>query len=495
MLDFSSDRILLPDLISDNAVFQADQPIRIWGYTDSTEDIHVLFQGENGQEVRRATGRADIYSHKFDIELLGLEAGAMTYTLLIETAGVAKEIKNIVFGDLWVLAGQSNMEMQIAEIETPEIRNTFLEAEAGGTANQEEIRFFCNTRIEDSSFVQGDNLAGKWVIAEAENILKFSAVGYPMLRTIWTRKHYPIGGILIAIGGSSIMSWIRGASHFQSKILPLSHWNIKGIAWYQGESDNQSTSPANEHYDEILMNMIGDYRKVWRQERLPFLIVQLPLSFWYADRLVNGPMLCNYEKIRMHQLTVYDKYKDQGVYLISTLDCGPNGKEKISIHFDDKMQIGKRLGFAALDIDNTKKNPAMYTGARVTRISVQRMSPSDSAKSRSKECVTITQSVLLQFTDVGDKGLSTLDGKKPTNFYVSTAFGKCYPVSADIVASDTICLHIPSVLEDWKEIHYQLELTDVYPFEQTLASGVELFAKPGLVNSYGVPVMSFILKR
>lgn len=492
-LDFTKNKIILPDLISDNAIFQSGCPVRIWGYTDSREAICVTIIDDAGDCVCKAVGYADPDTAKFEIELSAVASGPMSYTLIIQTAGVIREINNILFGDVWVLSGQSNMEMKIWEIETLEIKTALLADEDKLLDNAGEIRFFCNTGQSDASIVHGDNLSGRWVIADHDSICDFSAVGYQMLKQIYSCRHCPLGGVLIAVGGSSIMSWIKGASYYQSKILPLAHMNIKGIAWYQGESDNRSTSPAYENYDEVLITLINDYREAWRRQQLPFLIVQLPLSFLYADRpqrYDDGLMLFDYEKIRMYQLSVYDALKDQAVYLVPTLDCGPNGKEKISIHFDDKIQIGNRLGLAALDVDNKKKTPERYTGARVLKASVQkeRMKGQEHLK-----CDCCGQTVLLQFTDIGEC-LTTLDGEEPTSFYVVTASGRCAPIRAQIETKDSIRLQIPTELEDWQEIHYQLEMTDQYPFKETLPSGVKLFAKPNLVNSYGVPVMSFKIK-
>jgi len=167
-----------------------------------------------------------------------------------------------------------------------------------------------------------------------------------------------------------------------------------------------------------------------------------------------------------------DNMPGENVYLISAMDSVPNGQERISIHVDSKVGIWQRLAEAALDAQKHKRTPAKYTGARLLEAKLQE------------------GQATLQFRDTGT-GLCTVDGKAPNGFWLKTVSGACEPVAAQIIAPDCISLSLPAEVKGGDEIHYQLELTDHYPYALEFAKDVKIFEAPNLVNGYGVPVISF----
>lgn len=64
----------------------------------------------------------------------------------------------------------------------------------------------------------------------------------------------------------------RPTGLFQGMVAPCLPYSVRAVVWYQGESNDCRP----ENYGELLKGMIRDWRKKWRQERLPFVIVQLP---------------------------------------------------------------------------------------------------------------------------------------------------------------------------------------------------------------------------
>ena len=60
---------------------------------------------------------------------------------------------------------------------------------------------------------------------------------------------------------------------YNSMIHPLRNYGIRGIIWYQGESD---TGPeGSKHYERHLIDLVNDWRTQWNNKNLPFVIVQL----------------------------------------------------------------------------------------------------------------------------------------------------------------------------------------------------------------------------
>lgn len=114
-----------------------------------------------------------------------------------------------------------------------------------------------------------------------------------------------------------------------SKLIPFP---IKGVLWYQGESDAGDRAFM---YDKLLSALIEDWRKEWKDE-LPFLIVQLaPFGVW----LDCGNQ--EYKTVREKQTYVADNV--EGVYMASIMDLG----SYYDIHPKEKMEVGRRLALLA----------------------------------------------------------------------------------------------------------------------------------------------------
>jgi sialate O-acetylesterase len=113
------------------------------------------------------------------------------------------------------------------------------------------------------------------------------------------------------------------------KLIPFP---IKGVLWYQGESDSADRAP---YYDKLLTGLIEDWRKEWN-DAFPFLQVQLaPFGEWLA--CTND----GYALVREKQQNVSDTVPD--VYLASIMDIG----SYYDIHPKQKMEVGRRLALLA----------------------------------------------------------------------------------------------------------------------------------------------------
>lgn len=124
----------------------------------------------------------------------------------------------------------------------------------------------------------------------------------------------------------------RPAGLYEMMLHPLFSFPIKGVLWYQGESDAGEKAYM---YDILLTNLVNLWRKKWNDE-LPFLIVQLaPFGVW-RDCISAG-----YAVVREKQAAVAETVP--GVYMASIMDLG----DYYDIHPKEKMEVGRRLALLA----------------------------------------------------------------------------------------------------------------------------------------------------
>ena len=115
----------------------------------------------------------------------------------------------------------------------------------------------------------------------------------------------------------------------------LAPFTVRGILWYQGE--NEDMLRQQSLYEQMLTALIGDWRTLWGEKELPFLLVQLPAWLQWLGLKNEG-----FEITRECQEKVADTIKN--VWISSSSDQG----EKMDIHPKDKSMIGYRNALLAL---------------------------------------------------------------------------------------------------------------------------------------------------
>ena len=189
-------QIKLPKLISDGMILQRDTKVKIWGWASPKEKIQLDFNHKTYKAETNAEG-------KWTIVLPSQKAGG-PYEMTLKGNNTIV-LKNILFGDVWVCSGQSNMELPmdrlkdkykevIAKAENPNIRQ-FLVPDQYYFANEKE-----------------DFTSGEWVSANPTSVLQFSGVAYFFALEIYEKYKIPIGLINSALGGSPAESWISEES-------------------------------------------------------------------------------------------------------------------------------------------------------------------------------------------------------------------------------------------------------------------------------------------
>lgn len=181
---------LLHPLFSENAVLQRDRPLTIWGWANSKADVTVKFDG--GTRVLRAAD--DGY---WSVPIRPRRAGG-PYTLEVSSGQQTQTRRNLMFGDLWLCSGQSNMEWPL--------NATNNAAAEKAAANFPNIRLLTVPKAVRS--VPIDNFEADWKVCGPETVGDFSAVGYFFGRKLNQDLKVPIGLIDSSWGGTPAQTWV-----------------------------------------------------------------------------------------------------------------------------------------------------------------------------------------------------------------------------------------------------------------------------------------------
>ncbi|MBN8837986.1 MAG: beta galactosidase jelly roll domain-containing protein [Sphingobacteriia bacterium] len=184
--------VRLPKLIRDSMVLQRDTPVKLWGWAKANERIRITFNN------KMYSTNADI-NGRWKVVLPETKAGG-PYNIIIAGTNTIK-LKDILFGDVWICSGQSNMVHQM-ELHSVRYANDI------ATANYPQIRHFWIPPLTDLQQPHDDLPIGYWKTATPENILHFSAVAYFFAQQVYEKYKIPIGLINASVGGTPIEAWI-----------------------------------------------------------------------------------------------------------------------------------------------------------------------------------------------------------------------------------------------------------------------------------------------
>ncbi|MGA2500043.1 MAG: sialate O-acetylesterase [Tepidisphaeraceae bacterium] len=195
--DVAADKPFLHPLFSDHMVLQRNMETAVWGWTRPGEEVKVTLADKT------ATGVADAQG-KWMVKLKSLPAGG-PHTMTVVGSRIV-EIKDVLVGDVWICAGQSNMQMSVS--------GSMNAREEIAAATHPRIRFFSvpwgGLRPGQPAVMHTEpqqTVAAKWEACSPQTVSDFSAVGYFFARDLQKEVDVPIGLIRAAVGGSSIVSW------------------------------------------------------------------------------------------------------------------------------------------------------------------------------------------------------------------------------------------------------------------------------------------------
>jgi len=341
--------VSLPNIFGDNMVLQRNSEVKIWGWASPKEEIKLVSSWNNQEYKVVANNQA-----QWELKIKTPEAGG-PFTISIK--GYNEVIlKNILIGEVWVCAGQSNMEMSASwgiDDGEEEVKN----------AANPNIRFF--TVSKSTALNPQNNVLGNWTESTPETMKNFSAIGYFFAKRLREDlKNVPIGLISSNWGGTPAEIWMpeevvnndlvllenakklneqeygprQPGRAYNAMIYPITGFKIAGTLWYQGESNVGSLV-----YDKTLSALIKSWRKVWNDE-FPFYFVQIAPYKTGSNNFSNVT-------VRNSQRKILNEVQKTGMVLTSDIS------DTIDIHPKNKKSVGIRLANLALaDVYQTNKN-------------------------------------------------------------------------------------------------------------------------------------------
>jgi sialate O-acetylesterase len=369
--------VRLPSLLTSQMVLQRDVPLHFWGMASPAEKVSVSFHEETQTTEADEFGRWSVY-------LKPVTAGG-PFSLTVR--GMNRIVlEDIWVGDVWIAAGQSNMELPLKETEGAK--------EEIATAQNPRIRFF-RVQKNTAAYPLEDVSPASWEFCSPETVPAFSAVAYYFGKQIFETQKIPLGFIDASWGGTPLASftsleaisrdaslmpvfshWSNMAGEqattllqlekerkeveeaaakarsegkeppgrpwhpdfeawapaaiYNGMIAPLTRYPIRGAIWYQGESD--ASPERSSVYSRLFQAMIRDWRQAWGVGDFPFFFVQL--ANWEA-----GPGNA-WPEIREAQRETL-ALRNTGMAV--TIDAG----DAKDIHPRDKKTVGLRLALAA----------------------------------------------------------------------------------------------------------------------------------------------------
>jgi sialate O-acetylesterase len=181
--------VRLPSVITDGMVIQRNEPVKIWGWADSGEEVTVNWKKE------KVTTTAD-ESGRWIVTLSPSKAGG-PYTMTIGDI----TINDILVGDVFLCSGQSNMELPVRRV-------TDMFAEEIASYENSSIRQYAVPQTFNFAAEQEDTPAASWKPCTLENVMNFSALAYFFAKELHRETGIPVGIVNASWGGTPVEAWM-----------------------------------------------------------------------------------------------------------------------------------------------------------------------------------------------------------------------------------------------------------------------------------------------
>jgi len=189
----------LPAFFSDHMVFQRQTTAPMWGWTGPYEDVTVT---PSWPGARKLTTRADERG-RWRLELRTPGPGG-PYTIAIDSVSGARVLQDVLVGEVWLAAGQSNMEWTVGPVVGEGVQDWETTAKA---SLDPELRIFDVANAVTAAPI--DAVRGSWRAANPESVLSFSATAYFFARKLRDDLRVPVGVITADWGGTPAEAWTR----------------------------------------------------------------------------------------------------------------------------------------------------------------------------------------------------------------------------------------------------------------------------------------------
>ena len=387
-LNEKTNNLHITSILSTGMVLQQKKEIIIEGLAPDGEKVSVTITRDKDKKTLRS-GTATAKNKVWKVSLPSLDASYNSYTVTIEGAGDKVIIRKVLVGEVWIAAGQSNMEFFIEDAADADKL-------LSGT-HSPYIRIFMqenpfNTAAASFSYSPAQNFGGgRWVSADnTDKINQSSAVGFAFAKRLFAvlnqGAQVPVGIISAATGGSSIHAWLsrdavekNGAikntllekglytsksnynsmgemnydqisAQYNHKIAPLKHYQVQGMIWCQGEND---VDRGSGYYKEAMTALANSYSQQMGNGQ------KIALMFTGLTPWLYGGAHTDAAEIAEGMNDAYKELKSAGyrVGIATIYDVNPEYRRtptpvrfESPIHPRHKTPVGNRLADLASNI-------------------------------------------------------------------------------------------------------------------------------------------------
>ncbi|KAF0093035.1 MAG: hypothetical protein E1N59_3225 [Puniceicoccaceae bacterium 5H] len=277
-------------------VLQQQSQVNFWGTASRGETVSV----SGSWSAQPVTATADTDGNwSLQLSTPAARTDGTAYTVTVSGTNTIT-YTDVLIGEVWVLSGQSNMQLPLAGwgAETP------IEGgpEAIASADYPELRLMvvgeANAATEQADTASyWDAKLRQWAPCSPTSVGNFSAIGYFFGRELQTELDVPVGLIQCAWGGSSCEAWTspedlqRVANYhgegpwapvdstdnqtpsvlWNGMLSPIVPYSMRGVLWYQGETNMGRA----EELSQLFPQMIEGWRRAWGQGDFPFCFAHL----------------------------------------------------------------------------------------------------------------------------------------------------------------------------------------------------------------------------
>ncbi len=429
----------LPAIYSDNMVIQRDKQFVVKGTANAGDEVCVKL---GKQKIKTSTNEWG----EWQVAFAPMKADGKSYTMTVECGKEKITYSNIVVGEVWLCSGQSNMAFMVKE-------SSHIE-QSLANLNGKEIRLYDmkprvitnNIEWDSIDLVKLNNhdyyLPTSWQMQNKQNVNDFSAVAYHFGAMLADSLGVPVGLICNAVGGAPaeafidrktlefhpvlvdilynwrgndmIQDWCRGRASkniakstnklqrhpyepcylYETGIMPIAHYPIKGAIWYQGESNAHNV----ELHETIFPTLIDSWRRTWNNPEMPFYFVQLSS--------INRPSWPHFRDSQRRMAAEIPNCD----FAVSS-DKG----DPYDVHPKEKAPVGERLARLALNQTYGMDHVAQHGPAPV------------SAKETKGK-------LIIEFSNVTE--LSTSDGKALRGLEIGWAVGSLQEIPSENIKFD-----------------------------------------------------------
>ena len=350
-------RVRLPHLLGDGMIVQQQTDVRLWGWDKPGTTVKATTSWSD----QTATAKTD-KNGKWILTVRTPKAGYTPLSITFDDGDGTTTLKDVLAGEVWVCAGQSNMEMPLRGFD-----NCPVEGYNNEVVSASQYKGIHYVKIPSVMSMQPlDDANCQWQTISPTTVGDCSATGYFFAQTVNRALDIPVGLILANKGGTRVESWLdadnlkkytdesldsmTNVKKYPGDYLrplvwgygtfsPILNFTVKGILFYQGCSN---VGAPGDQYSQRLKLLVEQWRRDFKLGQIPFYFVQIAPYYNGDVNGTAGPLL------REQQLKASKIIPNSDIVCTEDLVYP---YETQQIHPTMKKPVGQRLAYIALHHD------------------------------------------------------------------------------------------------------------------------------------------------